>query len=193
MLKWEVSSFVFINEKLHILAASKRREESQSERRQEPLELNSIPQRSLALVAEHGISACTWVWGQSQFWRVLCTQQDFGPEDTGKRAKERKDPVSGEEEGFLRSLTLKTSGYELKELEVYIRVIKSFAKKCDTDRNPGKWRSLVTGLTFGKQSMLWCLLWNINPQPISRLKRIKLRQSFPRKCILQHLLAIPLC
>lgn len=70
-----------------------------------------------------------------------------GPGDTGERAMERKDPASGEEEGFhLSSYTLKT-----------------LVPPCDTDCNPSKWRGLVTGLTFRKQSMLWCLLWNVHP------------------------------
>lgn len=97
-----------------------------------------------------------------------------GPVDTGGGAMNKTDLVSGEEEGFLRSSTLKTQGDALKDLEVYIRAFKPFVEKCETDRNSGKWKALVTGLTFRKQSRLLCLLWNIHPQPITRPKRGKM-------------------
>lgn len=130
---------------------------------------------------------------ESWLWRVLCIQQTFRAcALPGERAVDEKDLVS-DEEGFLRSSTLKTPGYDLKELDAYFRAIMSSAKKCDTDCNPSRQRGLVTGLTFRKQSMLLYLLWNINPQPITRLKRVKLRQNFPRKRILHRLLATHLC
>lgn len=90
------------------------------------------------------------------------------------------DLVSAKEEG-LPSSTLKTQGYELKELEAYIRATGPFVEKRETVRNSSKWRGVVTGLTFRKQSRLLCLLQNRNPQPITRLKREKTETELSRE------------
>ena len=82
--------------------------------------------------------------------RALNKQSTSGSADTGGRAMNKVDLVSGEEEGFLSS-TSKTQGCELKELEADIKAIGPFAKKCETNCNSSKWRGLVTGLTFRKQ------------------------------------------
>lgn len=106
-----MSSLVFINEKLNKLAISE-------ERRQEPLELNSKPQRSLALVAEHGISPYTGCEDSLGSGESCAFQKHFlCARPCRHRRKSYGQERPGEEEAFLRSSTWKASGYELKELD----------------------------------------------------------------------------
>lgn len=123
---------------------------------------------------------------------ALNKESTSGSVDTGGRAMNKVDLVSGEEEGFLSS-TSKTQGCELKELEADIKAMGPFAKKCETNCNSNKWRGLVTGLTFRKQSRLLCLLQSRNPQPFTRPKREKTKIEPSQKYILHRLLATPCC
>lgn len=58
--------------------------------------------------------------------------------------------------------------------------------------NSSKWRGLMTGLTFRKQSRLLCLLWEHKPTANHKTQKGGNR-TFPGNVTLQHLLAIHLC